>query len=416
MPERRPRVLFLNRSYWPDGEATGQLLTELAEDLAGRFSVTVVAGLPNANPSREGFRKFRGDDRNGVRILRVPHTTFPKTWLPGRAVNFVTFLLAAVVRATLCRKQDVVVVESDPFLLAIGGVWLKLRHRARYVVYLQDIHPDVGIAIGRLSESPVTRVLRRTLVACYRRADRVVVLSEDMRRTLSAWGLAAERLVRLPNWVDTAAVRPGSATGRLRREADLADDAFLVMYSGNLGMSQRLDVLLDAAERLLGRDDIRFVFVGGGAAAAPLKAEAEKRRLENVRFLPYRPKSELGESLAAADLHVVSIDPAALPYLMPSKLYGILAAGRPVLATAVAGTELADEIVAHDVGRVVRPGDAAAMAEAISAAADDRSRLRSQGERARRLAETEYDRKIVTARFGDLLDGVLASRHARGAA
>ncbi|HEX6983977.1 MAG TPA: glycosyltransferase family 4 protein [Planctomycetaceae bacterium] len=405
---RRPRVLFLNRSYWPDGEATGQLLTELAEDLATRFEVTVVAGLPNANPSGEPYRAFRSDVRNGVRILRVPHTRLPKGWLPGRAVNFLTFVAFAAVRALFCRRQDVVVVETDPFLLAYVGALLRLRHRGRLVVYLQDLHPDVGVAVGRLKEGLLTRFLRRTLAAVYRRADRVVVLSRDMRQTLLAAGVPERSVSCLPNWTDADLIRPTAGENRFRTRNGIDRETFLVMYSGNLGVTQPLDHVLDAAELLLPRKDVLFAFVGGGSAEPRLRAEAERRGLTNVRFFPYQPKEELGDSLSAADLHLITVHPAALAYLMPSKLYGILAAGRPVLAVAPAGTELAEEVRANRVGYVLPPGDAEAMAGVVADAADHRDELKPLGERARRLAESKYDRPHVTGRFGDLLEDVIA--------
>lgn len=402
----RPRVLFLNRSYWPDGEATGQLLTELAEDLADRFEVSVVAGLPNTNPSDESFPLFQTVIRNGVAIYRVPHTRFPKRWLPTRAVNFVTFLLLATARAACCRRQDVLVVETDPFLLAFAGAALRLRHRGRLVVYLQDIHPDVGVAVGRLKETRLTRFLRTALLAVYRQADRIVVLSRDMRDTLIASAIPAHSIACLPNWTDTDQIRPTVAANRFRTRANIAPETFLVMYSGNLGVTQQLDRVLDAAERLHERRDILFAFVGGGAAETQLRGAVEGRRLSNVRFFPYQPKAELGDSLSAADLHVITVHPAALAYLMPSKFYGILAAGRPVVAAVPAGSELATEICEHRVGYVVPPGDVAALADSIATAADRRAELVAFGERARRLAESTYDRRLVTSRFGDLLDEV----------
>lgn len=400
----RPRVLFLNRSYWPDGEATGQLLTELAEDLAERFEVSVVAGLPNENPSNERYRVCRSMTRHGVTIHRVPHTRLPKRWLPARAVNFVTFLLLATLRAACCRKQDVLVVETDPFLLALSGAVLRWRHRSRLVIYLQDIHPDVGIAVGRLKENWLTRSLRAALLAVYRRADRVIVLSRDMRNTLLAAGVPEPAIVCLSNWTDTEQVRPTAGSNRFRARYGIAPETFVVMYSGNFGMTQRLERLLDVAHQLKERRDMLFAFVGGGAAEPSLRRDVQQRQITNVRFFPYQPKDSLGDSLSAADLHVLTVHPAALAYLMPSKFYGILAAGRALVAAVPDNSELAEEIVEHQVGSVVHPEDQPGLAEAVVKAVHRRNDLREQGQRARRLAESTYDRRIVTRRFGDLLD------------
>lgn len=413
--DQRPRVLFLNRSYWPDGEATGQLLTELTEDLAHRFEVTVVAGHPNSNPSGESYHSFRSEMRRGVRILRVPHTRLPKGWLPGRAINFLTFLFSAALRALCCRRQDVVVVETDPFLLALIGLLLRIRHRASLIVYLQDIHPDIGIAIGRLKETWLTQALRKCLNSAYRRSDRIVVLSRDMRHTLTAAGVSADHISCVPNWTDTRTVRPAVGRNHFRRDAGIAEDRFVVMYSGNFGATQQLENLIEVADRLQDRSDIQFVLIGGGSAEAALKDAVARRKLLNVQFFPYQSRDNLGESLSAADLHVIMVHPAALAYLMPSKLYGILAASRAVVAAVPAASELAELITDHRTGYVVPPGDCEAMAAAILAARSNRAETAEMGSRGRRLAEDRFDRSETTRQFGDVLESVHAATACRRA-
>ncbi len=405
----RPRILFLNRSYWPDGEATGQLLAELTEDLADRFEVTVVAGHPNSNPSGESYHSFRSELRRGVRILRVPHTRLPKGWLPGRAINFVTFLASATVRAICCRRQEIVVVETDPFLLALIGVVLRIRHRARLIVYLQDIHPDIGIAIGRLQETWLTRSLRTCLNWSYRKADRIVVLSRDMRDTLTTAGVAADRITCVPNWIDAGLVRPAVGQNHFRREAGISDDVFVVMYSGNLGATQQLENLIEVANGLRDHADVLFVMIGGGSAETKLKNEVAQRGLSNVRFFPYQSRDGLGESLSAADLHVIMVHPAALAYLMPSKMYGILAASRAIVAAVPVASELAEIVTEHRLGFVVPPGDCDAMASAILEANQNRAKTAEMGIRGRQLAVERFDRSHATRQFGDVLDKVLTA-------
>lgn len=408
---RRPRVLFLNRSYWPDGEATGQLLTELAEDLAERFDVTVIAGQPNSNPSKERFNYWQTESRNDVTILRVPHSRFPKRWLPGRIVNFITFLALATIRGLSCKRQDIVIVETDPFLLSVIGLALRIRHRAAFVVYLQDIHPDLGIAIGKLRETWITRLLRSILAASYRVAHHVVVLSEDMRRTVRSYGVRDEAVSCIPNWIDTQQVRPAPSDSRFF--AEVTENSFIVMYSGNLGVTQELGRLIETADLLRDRVDIQFMIVGNGSAEADLRKQVLDRRLKNITFLPFQPKSALSSSLSAADLHIVTVHPAALNYLMPSKLYGILAVGRPVLAAAPQNSELAQLILKNDLGFVVEPNDVDGMAAAIRSAIEQKVQLTAAGERARTLAVSYFDRKIVTRRFGDLLDEILSGSSPR---
>ena len=409
---RPPRILFLNRSYWPDAEATGQLLTDLTEDLAARGGldrggappeVAVVCGRPNWNPSGERCKPFGTEVRRGVTVHRVWHTRWNKGTLRGRAVNFTTFLIAAVLRGLFSRRADVVVVETDPFLLAFAGVLLKLRHRAKLVIYAQDVHPELGLAIERVPDWRSVRLLGAALRRSYLWADRVVVLCRDMRDTFVGFGVEPAAVEVIPNWTCTAAVRPVRPFNPFRERHDL-EGRFVVMHSGNMGATQQLETVVDAARRLRGREDVSFLFVGGGTSTAGLKERAAD--LPNVRFLPYEPKHKLAESLSAANLHVISIDPRAVPFMMPSKLYGVLASGTACVAVAPAACELAQTVHGRGVGWVCEPGDAAGLANRIGRLADDPAKTEAAGRLARELS-AEFDRSVVTARFAAMLGRLL---------
>ncbi|MFH5805848.1 glycosyltransferase family 4 protein [Alienimonas sp. DA493] len=414
---RPPRVLFLNRSYWPDAEATGQLLTELTEDLAARAGdaatdsperpfapeVAVVCGRPNWNPSGARCKSLGTTARHGVTVHRVWHTRWNKGTLRGRAVNFTTFLIGAVLRALFCRRADVVVVETDPFLLAFAGVLLKVRHRAKLVIYAQDVHPELGLAIQRVPDWRSVRLLSSALKRSYLHADKVVTLSRDMRDTFVRFGVDPDRVEIVPNWTCTDAVRPVRPFNPFRERHGLADK-FVVMHSGNMGQTQRLETLVDAAARLRDRDDVQFLFVGAGSLAESLKTRAAG--LPNVRFLPYEPKEKLAESLSAADLHIVSIDPRAVPYMMPSKLYGILASGTACVAIAPRECELAQTVHGRGVGWVAEPDDVVGLADRIAHLADAPDQAEAAGRAARELS-ADYDRSVLTARFARMLAGLL---------
>lgn len=398
----RPRVVFFNRSYWPDAEATGQLLTELCEDLAPDFEVTVVAGQPNTSfVDRRMHAHLRR--RNGVSIDRCLHTRFPKRSWWGRAVNWATFLVSAFVAGLRLRRPHVIVVETDPPMLCLLGWFLKRWHRCQLVVYLQDIYPDVAVALGELPEGRTTDCLRALFFQAYKQADRVVVLSRDMRDYLIRWGLSPQRISVVPNWVDARLVQPIKKSNAFRREHKLGGK-FVVMYSGNLGLSQRLDSVIEAAGKLMHRNDIQFLLVGDGASRHRLQQMAAEKKLTNLTFMGYQPKERLAESLSAADLHLITMHSQVLSYLMPSKLYGILASGTASVATAAAHTELAEIIEQHRVGFVTPPDDADQLAERIAWAADHRSALEQMGERAFQLAQMEYDRPVATGRFAGMLE------------
>ncbi len=402
----RTKVLFLNRSYWPDAEATGQLLTELCEDLAASFDVTVIAGQPNDNPTGAEYRRRGTEIRRGVRIRRVWHTRFAKRFLFGRIVNYLSFLWGAFWAALFARRPDLVVVETDPPLLCLIGWYLKRVRRAKLIVYIQDIHPDIGVALGKLNDGWLTHWLRRLMLRSYRSADRVAVLSRDMRQRMIDWGLPSEKIVPLANWVDTRQVRPIKVNNAFRARHQLDGD-FVVMYSGNLGLCQRLEDVIAAAGHLRDRRDIRFLFVGEGALKKQLVARVVELGLGNVRFLPYEPKATLAESLSAADLHLVPLDPRVASCLMPSKLYGALASGTPIVTVAPNDCELADLTRRHRVGVVVPPGEPEKLAAAIASLAELPEDCRQMGRRARRLAESDYDRSTGVSQFRAMLGAAL---------
>lgn len=404
-PEPR-RILFLNRSYWPDAEATGQLLTELCEDLAEDFSVTVLAGQPNQNPRGDLFIENGREERCGVIIERVLNTQFAKRSLFGKLLNFLSYLWSAFRRLGRIHNVDVVVCETDPFLLPFLAVWLRRRTGCKLVFYLQDIYPDIAVALGKAREGLIVRTIRKLLRWCYRQADAVVVLSDDMRDRMLSWqAISADKLHVVPNWVDTGDVYPVKS-GNPWRNAHNPDDRFLVMYSGNLGLSQDLHLLIDAAEQLRDEPDLEFLIVGDGAQKLALMALAEEKALTNLRFLPYQPREQLAQSLSAADLHLLPIRADALACLMPSKLYGILASGTAVLSAAPTASELARLVEEERIGYNIDPYTPDGLSRKIRQILNDRQDAIDRGERARRLAEARFDRRESVQQFHELIDSL----------
>ncbi|RIK76632.1 MAG: hypothetical protein DCC67_13655 [Planctomycetota bacterium] len=399
---RRPRILFVNRSYWPDVEATGQLLAELCEDLAADFDVHVVCGQPRKVVEGVHFRPTGQSIRNGVTIHRVRHSRFDKASFAGRLVNMLTFQAACTWKTLRAPRPDVVVTETDPPLLCLLGGLLKRLRRTPLVCYLQDVYPDVAVALGKLRPGLVARTLRRAFFAVYRSSDAVVVLSEDMRRLIAAGGVDAERIHVIRNWVDLDAVYPVKQDNSFRREHGLVGK-FVVMYSGNIGLSQRLEQVIEAAALLRDRDDIVLAMVGDGADRRRLQRVAAEKNLPNVRFFDYQPKSQLAESLSAADVHLVVLRPEVKQLLMPSKLYGVLASGTPAIALADAECELAATVSENDLGLVTAPDDTRALAAAIERYADEPELVARQGDNARAYAAGHCSRETSAAAISSLL-------------
>jgi glycosyltransferase involved in cell wall biosynthesis len=404
IPVSRTRVLFLNRSFWPDREATGQFLTELCDDLSTDHEITIVAGPSYHTKDRNssGFRLWSRDRRGKVTIIRTWGTRFSKTNLAGRLVNLGTYYLLAAIVAFRLPRPDVIVAETDPPLLGALAAVLKRRWGCRLVYNVRDLYPDIAEVTGGVRSPFLLELLRRGNDYAYERADLVVTLGHDMARRIIDKGVPPDKVVVVPDWVDCGRIRPLDSNP-LRRSFG---DKFVVMYSGNIGLSQQLEAVLEAANGLRDDDRILFAIIGEGARKNWLQERAHAMGLTNVIFEPYQPLEKLGESLSAADLHLIPLAPGAAGCLVPSKIYGILAAGRPFIAMMEENAEVAQIAREAAVGFVVRPGNVEALIGAIREAVNSPEHLRQMGARARRLAELRFDRIKVTNTFGSMLTGV----------
>lgn len=401
------RVVFFNRSYWPDTGATGQLLTELAEDLVAHqgCDVTIVTGYPIRSrvtlPARE--------TRHGVRIVRAIGTALDPSRFIARVVNYLTYFASACMAALRIQRADVVVAMTDPPIIGLAARLAARRTGARFVFLCEDVFPEVTTLLEDFRSAWVDGVLMRVSRHLVRRADAVVALGDTMKvRLIAGKGANPDRVVVIHNWADCEALRPGPKDNAFAREQGL-DSRFVVMHAGNIGLSQSFDVILDAAERLVGDARIRFVIVGDGAKRVALQEEVVSRGLDNVVFLPYQPRARMAESYATADVFLVTLKPGLSGYIVPSKLYTILAAGRPYVAAVEEDCEVAQITRQFGCGVSVAPGDGEAMAAAIAALASDPARAASLGERAR-LAALTFDRPRQVAAYAGLFERLAARR------
>jgi colanic acid biosynthesis glycosyl transferase WcaI len=398
MPEaRKPRLLVLNQYYWPGVEATAQLLTDLCEALAQNAEVTVITGVLHGHEDEP-----RQLVRNGVRIVRVPSTSFERSRLVARASNYVTYLTNALVRGLRGQRPDVVLCMTDPPIVADVALVVAKRYRVPLVVVSQDVFPEIAVQLKRL-ENPVAMRLLRSLVSLYlRRADRIVAIGDTMRRRLEEKGAPPERVRVIPNWIDTSRLEPHDRVNWWAEKRGVKDK-FVVMHSGNVGHAQDLDSLVRAATFLRDLDDVAIFVIGTGARHAELVALAELLEVDQVEFLYYQAREVLPLSLSAADVHVVGLAPGLAGYVVPSRLYGILAVARPVIVAADAESETAQVVQEAGCGIVVPPGRPELLARAIRDAHDGKYDLTEMGRRGREWVEREADRSVALQRYSDLL-------------
>ena len=389
-------MLVLNQYYWPGVEATAHLLSELCSALADEFDVTVVTGMvPGAGSPGRGTH-------DGVEILRVNSTAFDRSRLSLRAANYLSYLGLSLVEGLRVERPDVVLCMTDPPVIADLALMIARRFDAPLVVVSQDVFPEVAVALKRLDNPALVGLLRLATRLYLRRADRVVAIGETMRERLREKGADGERIVVIPNWVDTSHLQPQPRDNEWAREHDLVD-RFVVMHSGNIGHAQDLDSLVRAATFLRDLEDLRIVLIGGGARRDELKALARLLATERTLFKGYQPREVLAQSLSSADVHVVGLARGLSGYVVPSRLYGVLAVGRPVIVAAERDSETAKVVQEVGCGLVVPPGRPELLAAAIRSARDGELDLEAMGHRGREYVISEGDRRVAVDRYRRLL-------------
>jgi glycosyltransferase involved in cell wall biosynthesis len=403
-PGARLRVLFVNRYYSPDLSATSQMLTDLAEALA-RSGVEVGVICSRQLYENAGADLPASEVIHGVSVRRVAGSRFGRDRLVGRAIDYLSFYIGATrTLLRLARDFDVLVMKTDPPLLSLVGWLVAAQRRIPCVNWLHDVFPEVA---SRLALAPWPRPLEAPLCALRDRslaaAEANVVLGSRMRDYLVGRGIASTRLSIAENWADETALAPRPASqSTLRRRLSLLG-RFVVAYSGNLGRAHDAETLLAAAEELRRDPDMTFLLIGGGIKMRALETQARERGLAQLRFLPYQPRESLGDSLAAGDVHLITLLPQLEGLIVPSKFYGILAAGRPVVFVGDRDGELAQVIRDGGVGVTVACGDSPGLCRALRALRDAPLERERMGERARLLFEQRYTLRASVARWHEVL-------------
>lgn len=407
MSETRPlRIAVLCPHFAPDTAPTGEVMTRIVTELAALgHELHVVTALP-------WYREHRVEPGWTGRWIRREHTAwgsitrvnpFPgsdKRNLARRALGFVGFSALTGLASLPGGRVDAVIAMSPPLTMGLTGWVTHLVRRGPLVFNIQDVFPDAAVRTGAITNRHVIAAARWLERVSYHRAAAVTVLSDDLRDNVVAKvrPAAAGRVHVIPNFVLTDAIVPASRHTALRAELGIGDGP-VVMYAGNVGFSQSLDLLLAAAREM---PDVTFLVTGEGSAKASLQADAAG--LPNVRFAPYQPKERLPELLATGDLHVVPLRAGLGNVSVPSKTYSILAAGRPILAAIDAGTEVPRILAAAGAGRVVEPDRADLFVAALRSMLADPDALAASGAAGRRWVEQAASPAVVARRYADLVE------------
>jgi glycosyltransferase involved in cell wall biosynthesis len=401
---RRARIFFVNRFFHPDVSATSQMTSDLAFALAAEgFAVTALCSRLRYDDAMANLPRL--ESQRGVEIRRVRSTRFGRHWLPGRMLDFLSFYVSAwwhLVREL--RRGDVVIAETDPPLIALVAATAAWFRGARLVNWLQDLFPEVATELGA-NPLPgwLDRYLRAARNLSLRFAHDNVVLGTRMRDYVLRQGVEEQRVTIIENWADGEAVRPVMSQDTVLRARLALGRSFIVAYSGNLGRAHEYATLLGAARALQDDDHISFLMTGGGAGMQELQAEVRRLGMGNFLFLPYQPRETLADCLGTGDVHLVSLRPELEGLIVPSKFYGILAAGRPTVFIGDPEGELSNIIRRFDVGCCVASGDGAALAARLRELQQQPARRELMALRSRALFDSHYTLPRAVREWSSLL-------------
>jgi glycosyltransferase involved in cell wall biosynthesis len=411
----KPSILFVNQHYYPAFVAAGQQLTDLAEHLAAAgMDVHVLCGRSGyEDESRDAPKE---EVHEGVRIHRLGMADLGRKSYLARTTDYATFYLQVLARVLAGRRYDYVIVLTTPPLLGLVGAMARRLRGQRYGIWSMDLHPDAEEALGLLrSDQGLTRLLHRLNNTGYRNADFVVDLGYWMKQRLLRKGVPAGRLHTLPTWNKKDEVCPvPRAENPLVRELGL-EDKFVVMYSGNAGLVHRFDEVTAAMQQLKAHPHLFFLFAGGGPRRKDVEAFARANDIRNFRYLSYFPREQLKYSLSLGDVHLLTLREDMAGIAVPSKLYGIMASGRPVVMVGPRASEPAETIAEAEVGFVVDPAEhpgqgGQRLAGHLLQLYEDPALRAALGARAYDVYLERFEQQVVCRAWADLLRRLLGKR------
>jgi colanic acid biosynthesis glycosyl transferase WcaI len=378
------RILLLNQFFWPDSAATSQLLTDLARGLKDRgHDVYVIC-----TDGEYAVKDESNDPR--VNIERIKAAPFKRGKL-ARALTYASFLIACIFRGLLSPRPDLVITLTTPPLLSLIGTLIKTFRGSNHFIWEMDVYPDVAVDLNYIKAGGfLDRIAGALADYSRRKADGVLALGNCMRRRLMARGIPGEMIHVADNWVDGEAIRPVPRP--------VVQDRLVLLYSGNLGLAHDADTLSDAMQQLKEDVRFRFIFAGGGSLRKHLEERCREMNIAAAEFRSYSLRAELGDSLGACDVGLITQRKSCLGSVVPSKIYGLLAAGRPVLFVGPAESTVAEIISRFRCGWQINNGDVSGLISLLKSLASEPLQVEIAGRRARKAFEENYDLPLGVAR------------------
>jgi glycosyltransferase involved in cell wall biosynthesis len=408
MIKKEKGLMILSQYFHPDLAATGQLLTELAEDIISYgYNIKVLTAKPSYYKNKEKYLKE--EIYRGIEIYRVSATKFDKNMMIGRLCNFLSYLISVFSKLLFSKnKYPLLIVSNPPFLPLLGFLLKKVKNR-RYIYLVHDIYPDIAIQLGYLKKnSIIVKIWNQIHYHVLKKAEKIIVLGDFMAEKFKEKypDLDNNKIKIIHNWADEKKIFPIKKEENWFVKKYHLSNKIVILYSGNIGLFQDLKSIIKTAERLKNDDDILFLFIGNGGGLKELKRIVKKNNLTNVKFLPYQLKKDLSYSLSSADISIVTMEKGIEGLAVPSKLYGILASGRAVLGLVGKNCEVAEIIEDAKCGFRIDQGDVNKLVEQIKYIYNNPQALENMGKNSRQYFEKHFTRSKMTKKYYEVLEKV----------
>ena len=405
----RVNVWIVSELYYPEDTSTGYYVTEIAEGLATSFVVGVLCGQPSY--AWRGTDAPRKEVRKGVTITRCRAVVRDKNSLLGKLITQLTLTFSMFANAVRCfRRGDTVLVVTNPPLLPFVVAIACALKRSRCVLLVHDVYPEVLVAAGLVTRTSPLVVIMNGMNRCVLRGVRhVIVLGQDVERLLRAKDprLSSERITVVPHWADLEDIHPTSRKDNTILLGLGLEGKMVLQYAGNMGRTHQIEALIQCARHLRNEQCIHFIICGQGAKAEWVRNEVVGLGLANVTILPRQPRERLCELLNACDIALISFVPGMAGISVPSRLYNLMAAGKPIVALCDSDSEVSRVISEENIGWVVPPDTPSGLVQVLRDAAANREELANMGSRARDTAARKYTREITIERYAQVLGRVL---------
>ena len=412
------RILIYSYNYYPEPIGIAPLMTELAEGMVKRgHEVRVVTAMPwyptgEVSPEYKG-KLFATEEINGVTVQRSYIWARKKRSLVNRAAFELSFIVSSMMQALRGWRPDVILLTIPGLPVALPATLLGKFYNCPVVLNLQDILPDAAVHVGLMKNQKVIEILKRLEKFAYRHATKISVIADGFIKNLAAKGVDTDKMVEIPNWVNVDFIKPLKLKNNYFRQENNLENKFVVLYSGNIALTQGLETVIDAATSLKHIEEIAVVIVGESKALARLQAYCDKVGATNVTLLPFQPRAKLPQMLAAADVGLVVQKKNVLDFNMPSKIQVLLASGKAIIASVPSTGTAASAIRRSQGGLVTAPEDPQALAEAIVQLYQNQQQTVNLGNQGRAFAEKNYAFESALDRYEELFESVVANSTAR---